>query len=414
MAKRYLWQVFTEGGTATGFWMDAPDPRFTYGIGDGLSSLTVTLPRGPGAFGVLGEGGTAQVSVALGYRVDVLCWDDDTAAAAPELSLWDAALWDAGEWDGGRGLSRLIYRGTVIEYASVIGQRDAGLRVVLAPLARLLEQSKIEDSVTLTGDVCEVARQVVISYAPGLTWDSRNPASAGRSGSWTFGWQSAGDALKRLVEAAGEAWVLYVTPQGSVRFFQPDRTVVNHNLTVGIQASDAEFVYSAVRQRRRVAVSYGTGISSAQTADYSASDPRTELVSSQQTDSGTADVLAAGVLARSAGVELRGRVTVIDSAGRDTSGRGYDIESIAPGDVVLVRALQPGVTGAGPPLWDVATWDASFWGGGGIDYSGGGLVVASVDYAPGSARLELSDRRPDFIGSYLRLAAELTTQTGRV
>ena len=384
MLKTYSYLVYDSTGAAVGEWPDAPPPSFRAGV-DGLDALTVTLNR---PFGQHGEPGEAGGDGTLRHGNTVEVWVTSERSLQREIVLGLVGYGSVGAMVVGRGdgLSTLVWRGTIVTVAPT---PPAGVAVTCAPLTRRLERTPILGTYTASGDPVRIARALVQTSCPGLIWDSRNPESCGEDVTVALTNLMVREALAKLRDLAGSDWLLFVTARGTVRFFRPDTTATDHYLAVGQHVTEPKFVKDTTDRAKWVIVVYGAGEDTAGAAatDLAAEDPEAVFVrASHLTTFADAERLARLKLAELDRVVLRGECRVLDGA--------YDLESLEVGQTVQIHAERPAQALSIAMVGYARVGEASVDTPGAGDYDQP-IVIAGIGYEFATARLELSQPKPD-------------------
>ena len=90
--------------------------------------------------------------------------------------------------------------------------------------------------------------------------------------------------------------------------------------------------------------------------------------------------------------EIRTTMLLADSNG-DNGDRGYDIESIQPGQTMKIRNIKQGTKTIS--RWDQASWDVDVWDATLATTAADIIQILSIDYSPDALRLEASSRLPE-------------------
>lgn len=402
--KTAAYLVYSPAGVPLGWWADAPLPEFRAGL-DGIDGLTLDLPRPYGGLDEPGEPGSGG-TLAHGNTIEVWIIDPlrlRSAATSGGSGVGSGAVGSMAVGQAG-SIGTLVWKGTLEDYEIT---PPTGVRLQCLPLSRILQQTKIPGTLSMSGDPVALARDTVISYLPGLKWDITNPdASGDLVGPLTFENPTAGDVLERLRDLAGVGWMLHVTPRGSVRFLEPETQGTEHQLIAGIHAIEPRLHKDGRNRAKAVTVTYADGgVTTAYAADYDPNDPRGLSVSANHLEAGDAAMLAALTLRARDRVTLRGSCTVLSEA--------YDLESLNVGDTVRLVVERPGdVTGGvgGAAIVGKAIVGQSAVATSGyLDYNTS-LVLAGYQYGTHRAALELSAPQPDVqrqIGKLMRDVARI-------
>lgn len=203
-------------------------------------------------------------------------------------------------------------------------------------------------------------------YMYPLTADGSNPSSSGNAAQYTFQRQTMLDVMTTIVLMCPANWYFCTTPSKTVKINVAASTA-QHILYIG--QNIASFLYSQDWMGLRNVITIKGGINTGsglqiyttvQGSDLSTFGERLLMVEDTRiVDSNTATAIANGYLNQYDKGVLRAKVRVPDYRGA-SGGMGYDIESLAVGDtVIIVDPLAP--AGTQQTLWDSAVWDTSYW-----------------------------------------------------
>ena len=115
-------------------------------------------------------------------------------------------------------------------------------------------------------------------------------------------------------------------------------------------------------------------------------------VDGRVTQSATADTMANRIIDDKSEPEIRTVLTLADSNGENAE-RGYDIESIQPGQTLKIRNIR--TSEKTYTYWDQATWDVDVWDASLATIAADVIQILSIDYNPDALRLEASSRLPE-------------------
>lgn len=185
--------------------------------------------------------------------------------------------------------------------------------------------------------------------------------------------------------------------------FQLASTTPKHTFIVGKHINQPQYQKDYTVLKNDIYVK-GTAITArATSADVSIYGQRTlVIVEPRIIDQNTANRYATAVLAEQDVVNYRSTITVVDSRG-DTTGLGYDIETITQGDTC--RISNPYFNAANT-LWDGALWDTAVWDFSSTAQINQTVVIASMTYQFDNVVLELSILQPSQDRFLLNLAQQ--------
>lgn len=398
--KQYVYKVYNAGRTNwddayfdVDFWNNQEEllvgvwskevisePRFRSVLNGGTSQLNVRLGRN---FTSYGEGG----DVVHGYKVDVWCYDAD----APNGTK--------------------IFSGFIAEYAPVYDQGEQYLEVVLLPYDVQLGTKILEDPSGYTArqylseDPSDILRDVLDQYrnnkAGRLTYSSDTIDDTGTVVSYTFNAVTIKEALDKIVQLAPEGWYYRVDPDGYIHFHErSELTGADHIVNVGKHITKIKPAQDITKLVNTVYFVGGTPEGSPQiyvkkqdnSSIASYGEWEHKQVDQRVTVDNTAETIAGNILEDRSQPVLIFDIEVVDN--NESAGiRGYDIESLRPGDTIQVKGLYNedfAVT-----TWDGALFDTAFWDAQREYTLTLPQVITSVEYSPGMARIEATYRLPD-------------------
>jgi hypothetical protein len=301
----------------------------------------------------------------------------------------------------------VIWRGYIEEYAIKAEPDGEGVSLTLVPISARLADAYFVGPQTFTdADPAEMMRWFLDKgQVPGLVWHPDSGA-VGKTFTQTFEKTTVKEAFDLIATLAGADWGYYVGPDGQVLFRQTAGTAA-HVLRITLQASEAEFAKSATRRRTQVVLYGASGITAMATAaEHDPSNPLVHVeVDDRITSQEVADRIAETLLDFYNMVEFRASVGVSDGNGPDTTdGLGYDLESLKPGDAVMV--INPEYV-SNIPRWGAGVWGEDYYDGSPAEMGCQVLRIARMTYSFDKATLELSDRQPSQVASVQDIAERL-------
>lgn len=356
------------------------EPRFRSVINGGSSQMNVKLARN---FTSYGEG----KDIVHGYKVDVWCYDVDEP----------------------NGIK--IFSGFIAEYAPVYNQGEQYLEVVLFPYDVQLGTKILEDSNGYTArqylseDPSDILRDVINQYRDNkggrLVYSDSTVDSTGTVVSYTFNAVTIKEALDKIIQLAPEGWYYRIDPDGYIHFHQRNElTGADHRVSVGEHITRIRPSQDITKLANAVYFVGGTPAGSSQIYVKKQDNSSISLygewehkqVDLRVTVDDTAERVAGNILEDRSHPALVFDVDIVDN--NDPGGLGgYDIESIRPGDTIQIKGLyneEMGVT-----TWDGALFDVDYWDAQREYTLTLPQVITSVEYSPGSARIEATYRLPD-------------------
>jgi len=218
--------------------------------------------------------------------------------------------------------------------------------------------------------------------------------------SYTFNCVTVKEALDKGIELTPANWYWFVDANNILSLKLSSMTTATHTFSIGKQISYMETWRRAedlVNRVYFVGGDTGGGVilyrMNDNDASVSAYGIRAEKkVDQRVTTTTTADIMANRTINSKKDPEIRTTLIVIDNNGSDPL-LGYDIESIKPGDTMIIRNLQYGAKTI--TLWDIAKWDEDVWDQT-LTYASASVIqILSVEYSPNQVRIEASSRLPE-------------------
>ena len=110
------------------------------------------------------------------------------------------------------------------------------------------------------------------------------------------------------------------------------------------------------------------------------------------TNTSTADTMSNRILNAKSSPEIRTLLTIADNNGENQY-RGYDIESIVPGDTMKIENIKGSTKTYS--RWDQFTWDTDVWDATLTTSAADVIQILAFDYNPDAMRIEASSRLPE-------------------
>lgn len=334
--KTFLVHVYNEENEYICTWADLIDtPKFKWTVNNGQSAMLLSLKRRWGSTGELGEPGTLG-DVVLGNRCKVYVIDRDTDL---------------------EGI--LIFQGVIDDYSQDLGGDDVEVSIV--PLTAQLDDGVFESQVTITTTPQIMMALLVLGGAiPGLTSDPSNPAGTDVYVGTAGPNEKLRQVFDRVQKLAGGSWFYRINPDNTLTFNQwSSRGEPDHVLYIGKHVDQrARFRKSRMEYYQRVIVNGAPGITaSASAVGYDPTFERRDVIynNTRISDVATASRIAHSLLEYYSQPMIEITVSVLDS--NFNPEKGYDIESLKPGQTVSI--LHP------DNVFYFNRWgDDSFWGDG--------------------------------------------------
>jgi len=391
--KHYDYRVY-DSGTYVTTWSDEvlSEPSFRMVINGGASEVVVRLNR---KFDDFGE----EVDVKLFNRVEIWCFDRQAPNGV------------------------LLYSGYISGYRPVLEEHREFIEVTILPYVVELSKIMYRDGNGTTEihhnsvDPSIVFKDIInryvddggtikyytttISGSGGISSNTDSIVNTNTTVSYVYNLYTAKEALDKAIELAPEHWFWRVDPDNIIYLKESDLNTADHTLLVGKHITGMETWRRAEDLVNRV---YFVGEEDTQTGEqmyrvYSNTGSidsyginAEKKVDQRVSVELTADIMANRILNQKKDPEIRTTLTIPDDNGSD-SYKGYDIESIKPGQTIRIKNLkQPEKTVS---YWDQAIWDVDVWDQT-LSYSAADIIqIQSVEYAPDGIRIEASSRLPE-------------------
>lgn len=369
--KRYLIKVYNKTGTYLATWRTEIVSEITFRktINSGLGELSIKLARKFDSFG-------EESDVKIGNEVQVWVFDRDTTSSGVK-----------------------VYSGEITGYEPTLEEAGEFVTIQCIGYIMTLERDVLKDGLNTTVtynsyDPSNILKDVIDKYAGRITYDGSSIDLTSTTVSYTFNTSTHLDAVKKCLELAPAGWYFFVDSNNKIHFHQKSSNA-NHTFTIGKDIRQVR-LYRRGENIKNVVLFVGGGdpplykeyISSGSVNEYGR---RVYIMQDQRvTLAATAQIMAQSFLNNNDAVEIRNEITVIDNNGEE--GKGYDIESIQPGQTCRVRSFG---SDYGPSLWDISQWDIDKWDYA-ISYALGAVMwIVNVEYHPGYAVIEVSSKHPE-------------------
>lgn len=372
--KHYYYKVY-EGSTYKKTWSDdvISEPSFKLTINGGGSNLNITLAR---RFDDFGE----DDDVKINNRVDVYCVDRDAPNGV------------------------LIYSGYISGYEPVVDDTVEKLEIVLFPYVQELSRMVLKDSsgnTTITyssTDPADMLIDIMDKYRSllggSITYTATSIAKTNTTVTYTFNTNTIKECVDKIIELCPVGWYWYVDPN-NVMYLQPRNIFATHSFSLGLEVK-------SLRTFRRVEdlinrVLFTGGGSPPLFRKYENTGSQTQyglyekkVVDQRVTVAATAATISNRLIDQFKDPEIRSRFVIIDNNGNNS--RGYNIESIKPGQTLKIKNLRSDVQAVSD--WDVAEWDVDVWDQSLATSAADVIQILSIDYKADNVTLEASSRLP--------------------
>lgn len=371
--KHYIYRIFDEG-TYIETWTKEvlSEPTFRSTINGGSGQLMIELGR---PFDDFGE----DFDVKLNNRVE--CWVVDR--------------------DAPNGL--LLYTGYISAYRPIV--RGVTEKVEITVLGYIAEFQRIilrdssgnttlaynsYDPAAILRDVIDKLRVLGCS----IMYTSTSIQNTNTSVTYEFNTNTGKEALDKIVELCPEGWYWRVDSDGII-YLRNKNIEADHIFSLGLQVEELETLRRIEDVTNRVFF-VGAGDpalfklyeNSGSVDSYGPYEKK--IVDQRVSVAATASTIASRQINQLKDPEIRSTFTIIDNNGPRS--RGYDIESVKPGQTLKVKNLNAEV--ASVTLWDVGIWDTDVWDQTLATSAADVIQILSVDYRADSIVIEASSRLP--------------------
>ena len=382
--KRFVYKVY-DGATYKATWSDEVlnEPQFRNVINGGPGEIIIRLNRGFDSFG-------EDVDVKLNNRVEL--WISDRQYLNGHLLYKGFISGYRPVFQGNIEFVEITVLSYVFELGYYILRTGAGVTTI--------EYSN--DTKVGGWDPAEILRDVIDKYPAHvrtLNYSATSIQDTNTTVSYTFKANTVRECIDKIIELAPIGWYWRIDPD-SLIYFEPYNATSDHSFTIGTHINQMETwrrIEDVVNQIYFTGNSTeaGTGLYRVyQNAGSISSYGRhaIHMVDGRVTLSTTADTMANRTINNKKDPEIRTRLTILDDNG-DLENRGYDIESIKPGDTMKIRNIKGSVKTLS--LWDQFVWDVDIWDQTLTTTAADVIQILQIEYHLDSLVLEASSRTPE-------------------
>ncbi len=376
--KRFAYKMYYSSTDIRDVWGDEKitEPSFRSVINGGVGEVIVRITRKVDAFGE-GE------DIVLNRKIDILVYDRDQPQG---LLLFRGFLASFSPvLDGDQEYLEVVILGYVVE---------AGLRILKDSDGYTALQYFSEDPGNIIKDIIDKHQ----ADGGNLNYTDDSIDLTETTVTYTYNVNTVKEALEKVVELAPEGWYFRIDPDGTVNF-KVKSTDADHKLYIG---KDIYYMKPEKRIDNLRNTLYFVGGDPAGGPQLYRKYTRSSSVSSwglkeekwtdqRVTRTDTADIKAERWLDDREEPAIRTILRVFDNGGEDPD-KGYDIESIKPGNTISIENLKSSQKAVA--YWDQSSWDSSKW-----DYEISGLTsdvlhVISTTYYPDYLEIEAAEALP--------------------
>lgn len=372
--KRFEYKVYNNSGDFLSTILDIADqPRFTSYINSGLGEMTFKLPRSIFQF-------EERTIIKQNNQIKVVCYDTDSATGVT------------------------IYNGYISKYAPTLSQGKEYISVTCLGYVTELERFILEDNTgktTLTYnsyDPTDIVKDILDKFTDSgghPDYDGSSTTDTSTVVSYEFNTYSVKEALDKIIELSPNGYYYYVGADNIVNF-KPKNSTADHTFVLGKDVVTIIPEKSAENMCNQLYFTGGDVGGTPLYKKYTRSSSITnygmyanKIADSRVTDEDTMDIMAAAILDRGDVPETRTTLVIRDN--NTTDSRGYDIESIKPGQTCRIIGFDERATN----FWDSAVWDTDKWDYDITQVSTTVQQIMKVSYEPNKVTLEISSKLPN-------------------
>lgn len=325
MRKNYAIKVYTSGGSTLGILSDTDFRGFTKTLTDGIGECVLVVGR---------KFDDVSNQIAEGNHVEIWVSDKDTIALEPVRAV-------------------RIYQGEIVYVRPIVnGQQESvevhlngyGIRLGLDVLKSGVQTTLYTrtsggvgtTNVSQNVDIGTVVQGIMTRYIaetvnPRIGYTATTIPTVGTNMQYVFTQRTYREAIEKCLSVAPFGYFSYIDSDGLMSFRNIASTPT-HKFIFGKHFSELSVARSIERVRNFILINSGDAYKKYEDgASIQAYGRRIERLNDTGIDStGTMDSIGAKFLAENKSAEVQFVCTIIDNAGDD--GKGYDIESIDPGD----------------------------------------------------------------------------------
>ena len=376
--KRFRYLVY-DSGVFIATWSNeiVSEPSFRNVINGGPGELVIRMAR---SFDDFGE----DVDVKLNNKIELYVYDRQTPNGT------------------------LLYTGFISGYRPILDGVSEYLEITVLSYVAELEYYMLRTGGGDTRvqyaseDPSEIFKDIIDKYNDDggtITYTDSSIDTTSTTVSYNFQTSTTREALDKVIELAPEGWYWNVDADGII-YFKNKNAVADHDFMIG---ADIQQMATWRRIEDLVNRVYFTGVTAEDESGlyrvYENSGSITAYglhamskVDHRVSNTDTADTMANRILDAKKDPEIRTILTVVDNNGENEY-RGYDIESISPGETMRIRNIKEATKTIS--LWDQMEWDVDVWDQTLATSAADVIQIVSVDYSPDSVKIEASSRMPE-------------------
>lgn len=375
MGKRYLFKVFDKDGNYLSTWDDATFSNFRKQINGGLGELVLKTAKKFDHY---------DISLSMPHNI-VEVWVSDVDS--PEQKIYSGFIEERDRWaeSANQGID-IICKGFLSLYDELSYKSAAQV---------VLKKNSLDPSAMLKDVVDRVRAEYADDpLAMKLNYSASSVDNTGTTASYSFNASMALEALMKIKELAPSNWYFYAGADNIIKFKQKPASAA-HQFTLGRDIQKIRNNESIRGVKNQLLFWNGRASVDAQAISklYSnaASKDAYGYRFHKETDGRVTDVATAnnwGTTYINSNKDMRIKITLIIIDNNIDPIKGYDIESIEPGDSCKILNIPESVAG-------------SF---------GSNLMITTIDYYPSYAVLEIETSKDSLEREFAKLKRDLEKQ----
>ena len=381
--KNAFYKVYDSSGTYITTWnVDViSKPSFTWSINGSLGEMNIQLARSIDDFGETED-------VAMFNRVETWIQDGD-AVNGIRIHTGFIASYEININADGKKIINVHVVSYTVEAEKLVAKDGSGNTTLIYN----------------SYEPADIMKDLLNKMNQTLTYNSSSIENTDTTVSYTFKYATFLEAIKKVIELTPVYWYWYIDSNNLVHLHKTDFNTIDHTLFIGREAQSINWLKTVENMYNTVFFlgedplykKYENTGSSALygNLEYRIQDTRVSVAA-------TALIVSQKFLDESDHFEQEVKVVILDnntSDGQHGGTKGYDIESLKPGDVMKINYPQKE---SKETLWydDAGNngnfmWDESFWDFD-IRFSLGiPMQIQSINYQFHKAEVTLSTKLPD-------------------
>jgi len=337
--KRYFYKIYTPAGVYVKTLLDVSNkqPSFSWTINGGVGELVLTIARGWRDL-------ESCEDIVLYNELKVYCSDKDSSS----LQIYDGFLnrITRKKNQQGQEMVECQFIGYISEFST-----------------RILENGAYTAIAYNSEEPSEILQSVIDLYAGKIDYSVSSILATTNTVSLLFNVNTILECLDKILSACPIGWYWYVDRSNVIHLTRTNKEEPDHRLKIGNAINEIEISETMESVRNDVFVIGGTpdGENRKFKRFYNESSQnqfgkRTEVKNDGRLyDDDSMLFVGRYLLGSEYAKEYTFKFRVLDS---NYSAKGYDIESIKPGDIIKIDdpRLKHNDT-----FWDIAEWDVDYW-----------------------------------------------------